>query len=472
MDRAARDRHRSRRRRGVAQVRASRRRGCAAPARSREAQGEADGSSRRTTTSSCAASRPTSRRCRRSRSARRRAERCRLQPEPGSVADHDRRRQHPRVRQDRRHVLHVARLLVVGDLEPEPVRAAPEPGGRDPERARARARRRARLRRSSTLTVAGSTPEPASATRTTSGCAAPHAGLRERRGRRPRVVDPEAEREAAGPCGRGAVEDDVVAAGDGAHGPGGEHGLAELRQVRVEVDRQRRVAGEPVLVSRRDDPRLDPRRPGSRRTMTTPKFATGFVSVTRNTCSGPRRTAETAPPAGTSGTGSARRETACPACRRRAARARGARSAVAAPRPGPGDAEPERDAADVGAARQPHEPGQVALGCGAPRRPPRGRARRERRRSAATTRLAPAVAAIVSTATSQTPAPPPASVRSTRAGTVTPGRTRPKETEAGDARTSGTSALSGFGEAAAAARRGGDLAVDARRRSPIRSARP
>ena len=62
----------------------------------------------------------------------------------------------------------------------------------------------------------------------------------------------------------------------------------------------------------------------------------------------------------------------------------------------------------------------------------------------ATTIAAPVAVPAGSTATSQTPAPPPASARFTWTGTVAPGGMRPNETEAGDASTSGTSALSGF----------------------------
>ena len=62
----------------------------------------------------------------------------------------------------------------------------------------------------------------------------------------------------------------------------------------------------------------------------------------------------------------------------------------------------------------------------------------------ATAIAAPVAVATGSTATSHTPAPPPASARFTWTGTLAPGRTSPNETEAGDASTSGTSALSGL----------------------------
>ena len=74
----------------------------------------------------------------------------------------------------------------------------------------------------------------------------------------------------------------------------------------------------------------------------------------------------------------------------------------------------------------------------------------------ATVRPAPAAAAIVSMHTSQTPAPPPASASSTCEATAVAGRTSPKETDAGEASTSGTSRVHRVGEAAAATRRGGD----------------
>src|SRR5688572_12226036 len=44
-------------------------------------------------------------------------------PGDGCLADDECRREDPRVRQDRTDVLHVPRLLVVGDLEPEHVPA-------------------------------------------------------------------------------------------------------------------------------------------------------------------------------------------------------------------------------------------------------------------------------------------------------------------------------------------------------------
>ena len=83
------------------------------------------------------------------------------------------------------------------------------------------------------------------------------AHLRERRGGRLRVVDPEAEREAAGAGRRGAIEHDVVAAGERPHGARCEDGVAELGEVRIQVDRQADVPGEAVLVSSGDDSWLD-----------------------------------------------------------------------------------------------------------------------------------------------------------------------------------------------------------------------
>ena len=69
VDRAARDRHRHRRRRGVAKVRASRQARTPGASVSGRSGRRSSASSRRTTTSSSAASRPISRRFRRSRSA-------------------------------------------------------------------------------------------------------------------------------------------------------------------------------------------------------------------------------------------------------------------------------------------------------------------------------------------------------------------------------------------------------------------
>ena len=81
--------------------------------------------------------------------------------------------------------------------------------------------------------------------------------VRSASGRRRHVVDPVAERERARARGRGAVEDDVVRAGRGQDRAGGEHELAERAQIRIEVERQRRVAGQAALVAGAHDPRLD-----------------------------------------------------------------------------------------------------------------------------------------------------------------------------------------------------------------------
>ena len=197
-----------------------------------------------------------------------------------------------------------------------------------------------------------------------------------------------------------------------------------------------------------------------RRVITTPKFATGFVSVTRKTCSGPWRMAVTAPPVGTSGISVARDE------RGLAARVADVRAGSRQGRHGrcaegrSGDAEPERDAADVGAARQPDEAGEVAFRrrCCDDRRDlerardgdgrrHRRRSRRRGRRSSRRRRPRPRAAAGVG--------------QSDRDGLVDAGRTRPKETEAGEARTSGTSAGRG--------RRGRRRRVSVRRSAPSTS---
>jgi hypothetical protein len=54
------------------------------------------------------------------------------------------------------------------------------------------------------------------------------------------------------------VEDDVVGTRGGKDRAGGEHGVAERRQIRIEVERKRGVAGQPALVTGADDARLDP----------------------------------------------------------------------------------------------------------------------------------------------------------------------------------------------------------------------
>ena len=90
---------------------------------------------------------------------------------------------------------------------------------------------------------------------------------------------------------RGAVEDDVVGAGAGRSAPTAAR-IAGVGEVRVVVDRQRRVARLAVLVACGHDPRLDGT-PG--RAETTPKFATARPSWKRKTCSGPRAAREAEP---------------------------------------------------------------------------------------------------------------------------------------------------------------------------------
>src|SRR5687768_5016830 len=53
-------------------------------------------------------------------------------PVTAGLTDDEARREDARVRQDRADVLHVPRLLVVGDLEAQHVPACAEPRGRDP----------------------------------------------------------------------------------------------------------------------------------------------------------------------------------------------------------------------------------------------------------------------------------------------------------------------------------------------------
>ena len=219
LDRAARDRHRDRRRCRSgpgSSVSPARTHGACATERSGR---PSCGSSRRTTTSSCAASRPISRRCRRPRSARRPlSSGDRLQPgpprgsatgsrpassargcwagsagrspccgTPGSRTTCSRSRCAPRRSAVRR----------------DPDRARLEPGGARDSVDRHLERRRVDARAG----VADPDEQRDAST---------HPVALERDRRRPRVVDPEAEREAPGACVRGAVEDDVVGARDAA----------------------------------------------------------------------------------------------------------------------------------------------------------------------------------------------------------------------------------------------------------------
>ena len=76
--------------------------------------------------------------------------------------------------------------------------------------------------------------------------------------------DPEAERERAGArAASGCRRRRRRRRRAGRIAPDGEHGPAEAAQIRIEVERQRGVAGQPALVAREHDPRLDPdaRRP-------------------------------------------------------------------------------------------------------------------------------------------------------------------------------------------------------------------
>src|SRR6266545_6267882 len=72
-----------------------------------------------------------------------------------------------------------------------------------------------------------------------------------------RVPDPEPEPEAARRRAAGRVEDDVVPAGFGTDRSRGAYLLQEDGEVRIQVDRERRVAGQLVLVSGDDHARLD-----------------------------------------------------------------------------------------------------------------------------------------------------------------------------------------------------------------------
>jgi hypothetical protein len=74
--------------------------------------------------------------------------------------------------------------------------------------------------------------------------------------RRRRVVDPEAERERAGACSSSTVEHDVIGARGRADHGRDRGAVEERRQVRIDVQRQRRRSGLTVLVSADDDPRL------------------------------------------------------------------------------------------------------------------------------------------------------------------------------------------------------------------------
>ncbi len=208
-----------------------------------------------------------------------------------------------------------------------------------------------------------STPAPASPIRSDQRNASPHPVALERDRRRLRVVDPEAEPEAAGACVRGTVEDDVVGARTRPYGAGCEHGRTELGQVGVEVDGQGCVPGEAVLVARGDDARLDQgcavaaddhdpeirNRPRQRE----PEDLLGALQHGRDGAAG----RHVRIPVARGQRGPAAR---IPAVQPRCAKRDGGRGRES----GPGDAKPERHAPDICAACQSHEPRQVALDCG------------------------------------------------------------------------------------------------------------
>ena len=101
---------------------------------------------------------------------------------------------------------------------------------------------------------------------------------------------------------RRRIEDDVVDAGTGEDDACDEPVPSVAAAVRVLVERQSRVAGEPVLVTGADDTRLDPHTAVARLITATPKFAIRRRMWTRYTTSRPlRRTGNVAWPGRTSG---------------------------------------------------------------------------------------------------------------------------------------------------------------------------
>ena len=189
-------------------------------------------------------------------------------------------------------VLGVLRLLVVGDLQAQPVRPGGERPGARPRRRRrgtrvlGDARRRQRPRSSRDRR-----PDPASVAATSAGCPARTVRVRSAEGGRRDVVHPEAEREPARASPRRAVEDDRVVAGSRGercrcgHGVPGTDPMYGLW-----------LTGRPRIRSAGSRPCR--RRPAARLasaaarrvTTTTPKFATRFVIWIRKTRSGPRET--------------------------------------------------------------------------------------------------------------------------------------------------------------------------------------
>ena len=180
----------------------------------------------------------------------------------------------------RAHVLHVLRLLVVGDREHERVRPAAEALRRRPSRCRSPAGRVGALPSTVASIERGSTPDAASETRTRTTPAA-HGRAEQAGGRRTLVVDPEAEPE---PVARGNLESNTRSYVPGA----GRIAPAIGRASPYSSTYGLMLTGRPAMPTRRfSSPSWTTRGCTFPRSTATPKFATARPSTNRKTCSGP-----------------------------------------------------------------------------------------------------------------------------------------------------------------------------------------
>ena len=190
---------------------------------------------------------------------------------------------------------------------------------------------------------AGSTPEPASATADRQPGAATDARRASRAVGGVTSSTQKRNVNAPAPARRRLSKTTSYAPASGPDRAGdASDAVAELVEVRVEVERQRRVARRAGSRRRRAPCVARPATPARGETITTPKFATGRASTTRKTCSGPASSRLTGPNSATPPDIGRRSTRARAALRRARIDARRVRSGVrggavelSARRPGP-----------------------------------------------------------------------------------------------------------------------------------------